>query len=279
MGTAISNEEGILTYEKIPYGKYSVKELSAPDGYLLSKTVTEIVIGDDYQSSDMPVATLVNHLRRLRYIKVDTTGKYLPGVEFSLINASNGEVVEVVTSNEHGEFIFTKFDYGFWKIRETKVPDGYSAMEDINFNVDADWTEPEPFTCVNIPNHYEFVKTNNEGNPMAGVKFTLEDSAGNILRDLVSGEDGIVHVTDLTPGTYIIRESETLEGYAVSGETIEVVIDEHYVVPEEMFTLVNYPNIQTGVDFVITPVMWMGGLAVLAGILFLISYILRRRGR
>lgn len=279
MGTVISDEDGILTYAKIPYGKYSVKELSAPDGYLLSKTVTEIVIGDDYQNSDIPAATLINHLKRLRYIKVDTTGKYLPGVEFSLINASNGEIVEVVASNEHGEFIFTKFDYGFWKIRETKVPEGYSAMEDIIFNVDADWTEPEPVTCVNIPNHYEFVKTDNEGNPMAGVKFTLEDSAGNILRDLVSGEDGIVHVTDLTPGTYIIREIETLEGYAVSGETIEVVIDEHYVVPEEMFTLVNYPNIQTGVDFVITPVMWMGGLAVLAGILFLISYILRRRGR
>ena len=102
-------------------------------------------------------------------------------------------------------------------------------MKDITFSVDASWVEPAPFTCVNIPNHYEFVKTDNEGNPMAGVTFTLEDQDGNILRDLVSGEDGIVHVDGLTPGTYIIREIETLEGYTVSGETIEVVIDEHYI--------------------------------------------------
>ena len=261
----------------IIYGKYTLKELSAPEGYLVSKTLTEVNINDDYRNSDTPAATLVNHLKRLRFIKVDTSGKYLPGVEFSLINASTGEVVEVVTSNEKGEFIFTKFDYGFWKIRETKVPEGYSQMEDIDFNVDADWEEPEPFTCLNIPNHYEFVKTDNEGKPMAGVKFTLEDSAGNILRNLVSGADGIVHVTDLAPGTYIIREIETLEGYSISGETIEVVIDEHYTVPEEMYVLVNYPNIQTGVDFEITPIMWVGGFALLGGVLLLIAYILGHR--
>lgn len=277
--TAVSDADGMLTFYKVPYGKYTVKELYALDGYLLSKDTPEIVIDDAWQNSDAPVLTLTNHLKRLRYIKVDTNGKYLPGVEFSLINASNGEVVEVVTSNEKGEFIFTKFDYGFWLIRETKVPDGFNQMKDITFSVDASWVEPAPFTCVNIPNHYEFVKTDNEVNPMAGVTFTLEDQEGNILRDLVSGEDGIVHVDGLTPGTYIIREIETLEGYTVSGETIEVVIDEHYIIPDEMYVLVNYPDIQTGVDFEITPWMYAGGAAMLAGLILLMAVLFRRLKR
>ena len=118
----------------------------------------------------------MNHLKRIKYIKVDTSGKYLPGVEFSLINASTGEVVEVVTSNEKGEFIFTKFDYGFWRIRGNQGAGRLQSDEGHHASL---WTrpgvEPAPFTCVNIPNHYEFVKTDNEGNPMAGVKFTLED--------------------------------------------------------------------------------------------------------
>ena len=276
MMTAISDADGMLTFYKVPYGKYTVKELYAPDGYLLSKDTPEIVIDDSWQNSDSPVLTLTNHLKRLRYIKVDTSGKHLPGVEFSLINASNGEVAEVVTSNEKGEFVFTKFDYGFWLIRETKVPDGFNQMKDITFSVDASWVEPAPLTCVNIPNRYEFVKTDNEGNPMAGVTFTLEDQDGNILRDLISGEDGGVHVDDLTPGTYIIREIETLEGYTVSGETIEVVIDEHYIVSDEMYVLVNYPDIQTGVDFEITPWMYAGGAAMLAGLILLLAVLFRR---
>ena len=275
--TAVSDANGILTFEKVPYGKYSVKELSAPEGYLLSKTISELVIDDTYRNSEEPVLTLVNHLKRLKYIKVDTSGKFLPGVEFSLINASTGEVAEVVTSNEKGEFIFTKFDYGFWKIKETKVPEGFSKMKDITLNVDSDWVEPAPFTCINIPNVYEFVKADNEGNPMVGVKFNLEDTEGNVLRKLVSGENGLVTVDDLEPGTYIIRETETLEGYTVSGETIEIVIDENYVVAVELPVFVNYPDIQTGVDFEITPVMYAGGAVMLIGIIALIASVIQNR--
>ena len=278
--TAVSDADGMLTFYKVPYGKYTLKELFAPEGYLLSKETPEIIIDDAWQNSDLPALTLTNHLKRLRYIKVDTSGKYLPGVEFSLINASNGEVVEVVKSNERGEFIFTKFDYGFWLIRETKTPDGYCQMKDITFSVDASWTEPAPLTCINIPNYYEFVKTDNEGHPMAGVSFTLEDRDGHILRDLVSGDDGIVHVYDLVPGTYIIREIETWEGYTVSGEVIELVIDEHYIIPDEMYVMVNYPDIQTGVDQEITPMMYAGGAVLLAGLILLVFVLLKKlRGR
>ncbi len=277
MMTAVSDANGIITFEKVPYGKYKVKELSAPEGYLLSKEITEITIDDNYRNSETPVATLVNHLKRIKYIKVDTSGKYLPGVEFSLISASTGEVVEVVTSNDKGEFIFTKFDYGFWKIEETKVPEGFRKMKDITLNVDSDWTEPAPFTCVNIPNVYEFVKADNEGNPMEGVRFNLEDTEGNVLRELVSGENGLVTVDNLEPGTYMIRETETLEGFTVSGETIEIVIDENYVVANELPVFVNYPEIQTGVDFEITPVMYAGGAVMLIGLIAMIATAFKSR--
>lgn len=277
MMTAVSDANGIITFEKVPYGKYKVKELSAPEGYLLSKEITEITIDENYRNSEEPVATLVNHLKRIKYIKVDTSGKYLPGVEFSLINASTGEVVEVVTSNDKGEFIFTKFDYGFWKIEETKVPEGFSKMKDITLNVDSDWVEPAPFTCVNIPNIYEFVKADNEGNAMVGVKFNLEDTEGNVLREQVSGENGLVTMDNLEPGTYVIRETETLEGFTVSGETIEIVIDENYVVADELPVFVNYPEIQTGVDFEITPDMYAGGAVMLIGLIAMIVTGIRSR--
>ena len=102
------------------------------------------------------------------------------------------------------------------------------------------------------------------------MKFTLEDSEGNILRDLVSTEDGVVFVPGLTPGTYLIREVETLEGFTVTSEPIQVVIDEHYTIPDEMPTFINYPTIQTGAGIEMTPLMWTGvgitGAAVLLGI-------------
>jgi hypothetical protein len=98
---------------------------------------------------------------------------------------------------------------------------------------------------------------------------------------MVSGEDGIVHVDDLTPGAYLIREIETLEGYTVTEETIPVVIDEHYIVPDEMFVLKNYPTIQTGAGIEMTPMMWAGaglvGVALILGVFLGIRHKQKKR--
>ena len=68
---------------------------------------------------------------RLAYKKVDTSGRPLAGVEFSLINAATNVVTEVAASDENGEFIFRHIDYGDWIIRETAAPNGYRR---IHFN-------------------------------------------------------------------------------------------------------------------------------------------------
>ncbi len=131
-----------------------------------------------------------------------------------------------------------------------------SIMPDMELKVDENWVEPEPFTLVNIPNHYEFVKTDNKGNPLPGVQFTLEDGAGNI-----------------------IREIETLEGYTLSEETIKVVIDEKYIVPDEMLRFVNYPNIQTGAGFEMTPLMWTGVALVIVSSAAVVAFMLLNKRR
>lgn len=139
---------------------------------------------------------------------------------------------------------------------------GFCKMEDIRFQVRDGWTQSEPILCVNIPNHYEFLKTDSSGNPLEGVKFRLEDESGKDLSTYTSGKDGIVHIEGLTPGTYLIREIETLEGYSVTGEVIKVKLDQYYAVPEKLRQLKNYTTIQTGVHMAVTGVMWLG-LAVM----------------
>lgn len=275
--TAVSDEKGIVRFTKIPHGDFMIREIDPPNGYLLCKEVVNLTIDDSYVSSDTPIATLTNHLKRVRYQKVDTSGKYLPGVEFSLINAATGELVETVVSDDHGEFVFTKFDYGDWIIRETKAPEGFNRMDNLTLHVDENWKEPEPFTCVNIPNHYEFIKTDNRRKPIPGVKFALEDEDGNFLRELVSGDDGIVLADNLTPGKYVIRETEAAEGYTKTDEVIEITIDENYVPPKRLKRLKNYSTIQTGVEIEMTPFMWAGAGLMLSGAAMGIGYSIRRK--
>ena len=103
----------------------------------------------------------------------------------------------------------------------------------------------------------------------------LEDENGKDLGTYESGKDGMVQIKDLKPGTYLIREIETLEGYSVSGEVIKLKLDEYYTVPEKLKQFVNYTTIQTGVHIAVTGVMWAGlGLMAISGTVGLIR---RRR--
>ena len=196
----------------------------------------------------------------------------MAGIEFVLMNANTAEIVETATTDKDGCLTFTKFGYGDWIIRETKVPEGYCKnVLDITIHVDDNWKAPELIKCVNIPNHYEFLKTDSSGNPLEGVKFRLEDEHGTNMGEYVSDKDGIVRIEGLDSGTYYIKETETLEGFSVSGEVIKIVLDENYVIPETMPKMVNYTTIQTGVQIAVTGLMILGAAFILvSGVLFII---------
>ncbi|MBR2601134.1 MAG: hypothetical protein IKE08_00425 [Clostridia bacterium] len=276
--TATSDDEGLARFIGADYGKYTIRELSAPDDYLMNHEVISLTIGEGYVNSSEPAATVVTPEKKIMCIKSDPSGKPLPGVEFALYNASTMEKVETAVSDANGVFTFRKFDYGDWIIRETAAPEGYSRMEDVRFHVGDGWTAPKPILCVNIPNHYEFIKTDSSGQPLAGVKFRLEDESGKELGTYESGKDGIVRISNLKPGTYLIRETETLEGFTVTGEVIKVKLDAYYTVPEKMRQLVNYTTIQTGVHLAVTGIMWAGlGLMVVSGVVGLTRRHRRRK--
>ena len=285
MMTAKTDAKGMAAFEKVPFGTYTLVETRALPGYLKADTEIRLTVDGTFVNPKEPIATVTNERQKIRGLKVDTAGQALPGAEFNLINADTGEIVDVAESNEKGEFFLTGFGYGDWIIRETVAPEGFNRVEDVLIHVDKDWKAPNTLLLTDIPNHYEFVKVDEDGCPMEGVKFALEDEDGNVLRELASGEDGIVHADDLKPGVYVIREIETQAGYCLTEETIRVVIDENYIVADELFRLVNFPEeerpkdeIQTGVDVPVTPMMRFGVASVICGMAIFVLRAIKKRG-
>jgi len=278
--TAVSDENGLIRFTHVEQGRYSVRETKAPDGYLLSGKENIVTVNEKYVNPEKPTKAFVNIPQVLPLRKTDTSGNPMAGIEFNLLNANTAEIVETATTDKDGRLTFTKFGYGDWIIREAKVPEGYCSNQDIVIHVDDSWTAPELIKVVNIPNHYEFLKTDSSGNPMKGVKFRLEDADGKDLGTYESGNDGIVRISGLKIGTYYIREIETLEGFSVSGEVIKVVLDENYVIPETMPHMINYTVIQTGVQIAVTCVMVLGAaLMLISGALFIVRKRKVRRGQ
>lgn len=285
MMTAKTDAKGMATFEKVPFGTYTLVETRALPGYLKADTEIKITVDGTFVNPKEPIATVTNERQKIHGLKVDTAGQALTGAAFSLINADTGEIVDVAASDEKGEFYLTRFGYGDWIIRETVAPEGFNRVEDVLIHVDEDWKAPSTLLFTDIPNHYEFIKVDEDGCPMEGVKFALEDENGNVLRELASGENGVVHADDLKPGVYVIREIETQAGYRLTEEIIRVVIDENYIAPDELFRLVNFPEeerpkdeIQTGVDVPVTPMMLFGVASVICGMAIFVLQAIKKRG-
>ncbi len=268
---AYTDANGQIPNIPVTPGWYSFREILAPDGYALNEAT--LIFAVDEAGNVTGDTVIRDEYTRFSLRKQDEKGEPLAGVEFALLK-EDGSTLMTALSDENGLVTFEKIPYGNYTIVETQPLAGYlPSGTQIQLTVDGAYVNPDqPVTIVNVPNHYAFLKVDNEGNPLAGVKFALEDTAGNTLRELMSGEDGVVHVTDLERGSYTIRETEALEGYIRSEDTIELVMDDNYRMPDELVRLVNYPGIQTGVEIVITPVMWAGAVLMLGGVAVLFAY-------
>lgn len=124
--------------EKLPIGKYTLKEEQAPNGYVVSEEITfEVADTAEIQKVAMKDDTAKG---RLIIEKTDKdTGAALKGAEFELRDA-DGKVVETLTTDENGHATSGLLAIGAYKdgkfdkaaiyyLVETKAPEGYQMDE------------------------------------------------------------------------------------------------------------------------------------------------------
>ena len=140
---------------KIPVGNYTLKEIAAPDGYVIATDIkfTVDVYGNvmvenvDFTAvsdNGNPLIAMVDDTTKVRISKRDiTTGEELPGATLQIID-ENGNVVEEWVSTDEAHFIEGKLIAGKeYTLRETIAPDGYEIANEISFTVNEDGSVTE----------------------------------------------------------------------------------------------------------------------------------------
>ena len=116
--------------ERLPAGKYTLTEVTAPDGYAIAERVEfEVLPTGEVQTFEMFDDTI-----KVKISKVDiTTNEELPGAELVITDKDGTEIDRWISTNE--PHYVEKMPAGDYTLKEITAPNGYKVAESIDFTV------------------------------------------------------------------------------------------------------------------------------------------------
>lgn len=140
---------------KLGAGEYVLKEIAAPDGYVIATDIrftvdvhgnvaVENVEATATSENGNSLIVMVDDTTKVQISKQDiTTGEELPGATIQIID-KDGNVVDEWVSTTEPHFIEAELTAGEkYTLHEAAAPDGYVIVNDVEFTINSDGTVTE----------------------------------------------------------------------------------------------------------------------------------------
>lgn len=142
IGEYTTGNNGSVTASGLLSGSYYLKEVSAPNGYLVDPGTTDVVVAEGtVQTKDSVSVNVTDAAMKLYISKQDiSNGKELSGAKLTITDTVTNKVVTEWVSDASVKTIDTS-DFvadRVYVLTETKAPDGYNVAESIQFKIGAD---------------------------------------------------------------------------------------------------------------------------------------------
>ena len=218
-------EDGTLTVENLPMGKYYLKELTTIDGAVLDQTEYDVIFEQtDTTTKEYTVnLNIENETTCIEVSKTDITGeKELIGAKLTVIDENN-EVVDSWTSTEKTHKIEGLIVGKTYILREEIAPDGYVKASEIKFTI-KNTNEIQKVTMID--KIVEMTKEDIGGKEVEGAELKVLDKDGKVVDSWVSTNEAH-RIKGLIEGeSYTLYEDYAPDGYVISNEVTFTVTTE-----------------------------------------------------
>lgn len=228
--TVTTDSNGKAIIDNISFGSYVVKEVSAPEGYILDSKSQDLVVGMN-KISDLNFTNTKIHGNIKLMKKDDETGQLLADAKYQ-ITGPNSYYKEIAT-DKNGEINLTNLVYGEYTIIEAQAPKDYN-VDKTPLKVKID-TNGKTYV-VNHTNHLkdssiQITKVDDAGKILAGVKFQLVRKSDNsLVKEGTTDSKGVLNLEGLRRGDYTLKE-------------IDIPVGHLNKTPNETITIKGYENI------------------------------------
>ena len=218
-------DDGTLTVENLPMGKYYLKELTTIDGAVLDQTEYDVIFEQtDTTTKEYTVnLNIENETTCIEISKTDITGEEeLVGAKLTVIDENN-EVVDSWTSTEKTHKIEGLIVGKTYILREEIAPDGYVKASEIKFTI-KNTNEIQKVTMID--KIVEMTKEDIGGKEVEGAELKVLDKDGKIVDSWVSTKEPH-KIKGLIEGeSYTLYEDYAPDGYVISNEVTFTVTTE-----------------------------------------------------
>lgn len=258
-----SGQDGVVKFEGLPFGRYTITETKAPQGYVSAGSINVEVKGDGSNGSVIQVGDVINKRTKLTVTKFAEDGKTkLPGAKF-VIKSADGKYVKVdgtsfasfadkkedataIVTGENGAFTLEYLPLGKYVLEEIEAPEGYMI---VTASKDFEIKNSETRVSINntkIKTGLKIVKTDENGKLLEGIRFVLKDSGGQAVQASGSGGKytytgrgdtgtefttdgrGEIFVSGLLWGTYYLSETNAPKGMVgIKDQIVKVDAENH----------------------------------------------------
>ena len=218
-------EDGTLTVENLPMGKYYLKELTTIDGAVLDQTEYDVIFEQtDTTTKEYTVnLNIKNETTCIEISKTDITGeKELPGAKLSILD-EKGNVIDSWTSTDKAHTIEGLTVGKEYTLREDLAPLGYVKSTDVKFRVE-NTNEIQKVTMID--KIVEMTKEDIGGKEVEGAELKVVDKDGKIVDSWISTNEAH-RIKGLIEGeSYTLYEDYAPDGYVISNEVTFTVTTE-----------------------------------------------------
>ena len=194
---------------------YILTEQYAPDGFVMATDI-EFTVND----TENQTITMVD--KQVAFAKVDTDGKLIAGMEYTVTSDKTKQIVDKgVTNADEVVYLNGLIAGETYTITETATPEGYATAVPITFTVGDD----DRLQTVTLANKtVTFVKENNKGDTLSGGKFALYDNEGNEMYQFTAKEEGVVLTGLVENEDYSIKELEAPKGHDLNEKAVNFTV-------------------------------------------------------
>lgn len=250
VATVSTDDDGKAMVRNLPLGQYYVKEVNAPEGFVLNTVPedAEFTYADQNTAIINKEVSFTNERQKVKIIvekQDDSTGNTVAGAVFGIyttddivnfegkVLVSADTLLQEMTSDSEGQAECTlDLPLGKYYVKELKAPAGFvSSDEVLSFDATYQGQDVQVVELKSVkknePTSVEVTKSDiTTGVELSGAFLSVIDKDGNVVESWTSKADEPHVIKYLVAGeTYILREEFAPYGYLVAND-IEFTVED-----------------------------------------------------